>query len=116
MSDWSDGVLSAPGATGGGNFMDMLNPSSALMKTGLSVLGSTLQAAPSSASARGGSMGGGMFDSSGMNTSFGSGDITSDRTQTPLPGLDGMASKVGQYIPYIVIGIVAWKIFTRKKS
>jgi hypothetical protein len=110
MSDWSDGVLSAPSATGGGNFMDMLNPSSGLMKTGLSVLGSTLQAAPSSSSTRGGTVGGAKFDSSGMNVNFGSGGITSSRSGEWAPESEAL---IALAVQYATLENIKWQVENR---
>lgn len=85
--------------------------------TGLTFGGDAGPAGPSAA--RGGQQGGGMFDSSSWNVSFGNSKIDSTRTQTPLPGIDGALSGVTQYLPYIALifgGLILWKTLKKKGS
>ena len=68
-----------------------------------SITGGT--AGPSSAD---GMFGGGLFDSSGWNVSFGAGSVSSARSD---------AGDLGKYLPWIVAGVgvvVVWRL-TRKR-
>lgn len=71
--------------------------------------GMAAPAGPSSASSTS------SFDSSGWNVNFGSGGITSQRTQTE-PSAAGVGVAASPYLPYLLAGaalLVVWRM-TRK--
>lgn len=115
----SDSLINGAGAypsapdmgifSSGGGMVAPVDPWSTGIMAGSQILGSSLASDPkSSADAAFDNVFG--FDNSGWNVSIGGGQITSDRTQTQ-PIVSNWMMTAG----LIVAGLVAWKIYIKKR-
>lgn len=95
MSDWAEGVFSAPSSGGGNAVMSKLLGAASVANPLTAAAGALLGAAGSTAtSASSNNRNESTFDNSGWNVNFGEGSITSSATREGLSQWIGIAAGV----------------------